>query len=264
MTSPEPTDREQRIPRQTIRSARIIVGVDGKESTAATVYCPVQERSCAVRKCEACHRFHSLHFDASTRKTSVVCHTEHQPPSPAEEAALRDAVGGLPDPTTPLADLMTKDVVCVRPWVALDEIVALLVHHGIGGVPVVDADAKPVGMVSRADVVRCAHDRGDTDETERATARPHELAAREIETGSHVYEPVRVTAADVMCPVVLTLHESSNIGQAASLMAYEGVHRLPIVSDDGSVVGIVSSLDILRWFGRRSGYVIPKGGHKRF
>ena len=77
--------------------------------------------------------------------------------------------------------------------------------------------------------------------------------------GFHVYEPAKLTAGDVMSPLVLTLHESSNIGQASSLMAYEGVHRLPVVSDEGRVVGILSSLDVLRWFGRRSGYLIPPG-----
>ena len=60
-----------------------------------------------------------------------------------------------------------------------------------------------------------------------------------------------------MSPVVLSVHESCNIGQAAALMAFEGVHRLPVVGDLGEVVGILSSLDVLRWFGRRSGYLIP-------
>jgi CBS domain-containing protein len=40
-------------------------------------------------------------------------------------------------------------------------------------------------------------------------------------------------------------------------MAFEGVHRLPVVSDGGEVVGILSALDVLRWFGRRAGYLIP-------
>ena len=41
-------------------------------------------------------------------------------------------------------------------------------------------------------------------------------------------------------------------------MAYEGVHRLPVVSDDGRVVGLVSSIDVLAWMGRHSGYVLPE------
>jgi CBS domain-containing protein len=30
-------------------------------------------------------------------------------------------------------------------------------------------------------------------------------------------------------------------------MAYEGVHRVPVVAADGRVVGILSSLDVVRW-----------------
>jgi CBS domain-containing protein len=81
-------------------------------------------------------------------------------------------------------------------------------------------------------------------------------AAVPLEAGMHIEEPVPVTALDVMSPA-LALHEQSNIGQAASLMAFEGVHCLPVVADRGEVVGVVSALDILRWFGRHSGYLIP-------
>ncbi|WP_434047729.1 MULTISPECIES: CBS domain-containing protein [Sorangium] len=255
MTSPGPIDGEHPIPHHTIRSARI-VGDDGEASVVATVYCPVQERSTTVPECESCHRFHALHFDATARTTSVLCHTGPADGG-AERADLPRGMGRPLDPETPLAGIMTRDVLCVRPEVTVDEITALLVRHGISGMPVVDAEGKPVGMVSRADVLRAAQERGDTEESERLTLRPEDVAPLDIEQGFHVYEPVRTTARDVMTPVVVQLHESASIRQAASLMAYEGVHRLPVTSDDGKVVGILSSLDVLRWFGRSCGYLIP-------
>jgi CBS domain-containing protein len=262
MTS-QPTDNDQaRAARLTIRTRRTLDG-EGEETMTSTVYCPVQERSVAVVECEACQRFHSLHFDPATKSSSVVCGAEGGGVAPAEEAALRDAVGGLPDPATPLAEIMSKDVVCVRPEVSIDEVRALMVDRGFGGIPVVDADGKPIGIISRADVLRSEHDQGDTAEAKRVTAKPKDLDEAGLGRGFHVYEPAKVTAADVMSPLVLTLHESSNIGQASSLMAYEGVHRLPVVSDDGRVVGILSSLDVLRWLGRRSGYLIPPGTVRR-
>jgi CBS domain-containing protein len=105
-------------------------------------------------------------------------------------------------------------------------------------------------------VLRAQKERGDTEEMREVTARPRRQGVR-LERGSHLLELVPLAAGDVMSPIVLALHESSNIGQAASLMAFEGVHRLPVVADGGEVVGILSALDVLRWFGRRSGYLIP-------
>ncbi|WP_438029918.1 CBS domain-containing protein [Sorangium sp. So ce233] len=255
MTSPGPINGEHPIPHHPIRSARIF-GDDGEESVVATVYCPVQERSTTVPECESCRRFHALHFDATARTTSVLCHSGPAGRG-AERGDLLRGVGGPLEPETPLADIMTRDVICVRPEVTVDEITTLLVRHGISGMPVVDAEGKPVGMVSRADVLRAAQERGDTEELERLTLRADDVAPLDIEQGFHVYEPVKTTARDVMTPVVVQLHESASIRQAASLMAYEGVHRLAVTSDDGKVVGILSSLDVLRWFGRSCGYLIP-------
>ncbi|WP_437900418.1 CBS domain-containing protein [Sorangium sp. So ce124] len=257
MTTLGPTGGEHQLRHHTIRSAHI-VGDDGEESVVATVYCPLRERSTTARECESCRRFHALHFDKSSRTTSVVCHTSHAAPGTAEADPLRSVGVDVPvNPEAPLAEIMTKDVICIRSEVSLDDITALLVRHEISGMPVVDAAGRPVGMVSRADVLRAAEERGDTEESRPVTSRSGEVAPLEMSQGFHVYEPIRVTARDVMTPVVVQLHESASIRQAASLMAYEGVHRLPVVSDDGKVVGILSSLDVLRWFGRCCGYLIP-------
>jgi CBS domain-containing protein len=222
------------------------------------VYCPVHESTVEVSACERCERFHALHFDAASRTTSIACHCEAAPPGPIEEAALRDALGGPPDPSTPLAEVMSTTVFCVSPETSLDEVRALLVRHAISGVPVVDEHGYPIGIVSQTDILRTREEEGDTQEMRRVTARPQACDLGDLEPGIHLLEPEPLTARDVMSPVVLALHETASIGQAAALMAFEGVHRLPIVSDRGQVVGILSALDVLGWFGRRSGYLVPQ------
>lgn len=255
MTTHEPMDGKRPIPRLPIRNLYVVGGA-GDLSMAATVYCPVQERSVAVAECDRCSRFHALHFDQAARRTSVVCHCETSAPGSAEVAALRDACGGPLDPCTPVADIMTKDGVCVRADVAIETISQILVERGFGGLPVVDEVGRPIGIVSKTDVLRAHHERGDA-ETAPVTARPRDRDDSEMGPGYHLCEPGNVTARDVMTPLALTVYEGTTIGQAASLMAYEGVHRLPVVADDGRVVGLLSSLDVLRWFGRQSGYLLP-------
>jgi CBS domain-containing protein len=59
-----------------------------------------------------------------------------------------------------------------------------------------------------------------------------------------------------MTPLALALPEGATVSRAAALMAYEGVHRIPIVSDDGVVVGILAAVDVLRWLATSSGYAL--------
>lgn len=249
-----------RVPHLPIRSRRVI-GRDGEELVATSVYCPVRETSVAVSRCEACQHFHALHFDPATLTTSVACHCEGAASAPLGEERRRDAGEGTPDPLTPLAHVMSKSVVCVHADTDLDTVTDLLVRHSISGMPVVDAGGRAIGVVSRADVIRDSRERRGMEEVREGTARPRDRDV--IEPGSHVVEPTRITAGEAMTPVVFSLHESANIGQAAALMAFEGVHRLPVVADHGEVVGILSALDVLKWFGRRSGYLIPSTPQRR-
>jgi CBS domain-containing protein len=41
-------------------------------------------------------------------------------------------------------------------------------------------------------------------------------------------------------------------------MAFERVHRLPVVGVAGEIVGVISSLDVLRWFANEHGYVVGR------
>jgi CBS domain-containing protein len=245
------------VARLPVRTRRVI-GSHGEDLVGASVYCPVREAAVEVSVCERCEHFHALHFDAESRTTSVACHCEATSPGPIEEGFLRDALGGLPDPATPLAEIMSNTVVCVRPDTSLDEVATLLVRHAIGGVPVVDEHGRPVGIVSQVDILRTREEDGGTQAMRKVTARPRRRDPDDLEPGSHVLEPEPLTARDVMSAVVLALHETASIGQAAALMAFEGVHRLPIVSDTGQVVGILTALDVLGWLGRRSGYLVPQ------
>ena len=71
MTTLGPTGGERQIPHHTIRNAHI-VGDDGEESVVASVYCPLRERSTAVRECESCRRFHALHFDKAVHSHAEI------------------------------------------------------------------------------------------------------------------------------------------------------------------------------------------------
>jgi CBS domain-containing protein len=197
-------------------------------------------------------------FDASCGATYVRCDdpelaaTElvHLPAhAPRAYGLTRERLGA-----TPITAIMTDDVLCVRPDVSVDALVPLLLEHHISGVPVVDASGAPLGIVSKTDIVRERYENGDlVDAAPMRDAHGRGYAARD---GYHESAPTRCLVSDVMLGMTFSVSESATVSQAAAVMAYEGVHRVPVTSADGKVVGIVSALDVLRWLAREDGYPI--------
>jgi CBS domain-containing protein len=134
---------------------------------------------------------------------------------------------------TQLWRVMTPRVVCAAPDLETDALIAILIDLDLRAVPVVDVGGRPIGIVSRSDLLGRSHN---------GNGRPPE----------HV--------VDVMMSLAFSLPETASLSRAAAVMAYECIHRIPVVALDGTVVGIISSLDVVRWLARHDGYVVPDGG----
>ncbi len=126
----------------------------------------------------------------------------------------------------PVTTVMTRDVACVSPRATAAEAAELMLELGINGAPVIDARGRPIGVVSRGDLLR------------------------ELVRGGGA---TRVEDCMTCMPFAVPLHAS--VGQAAALMAYEGVHRVLVCDDRGRLAGLVSALDIARFVGERSGHL---------
>ncbi|HME90044.1 MAG TPA: CBS domain-containing protein [Myxococcaceae bacterium] len=153
---------------------------------------------------------------------------------------------------------MTKNVLCVRPEVSVQELTLLLFECGFSGVPVVDAKGKGLGVVSKTDLLRENYDRAEL-EVEEGASYPRGAGASSLPNRSRslpAHTP-RGNVAEIMTRTVLSLPEWASIQEAAALMALEGVRRIPIVDEDDRVVGIVCASDVLSWLAREAGYVIP-------
>jgi len=152
----------------------------------------------------------------------------HQGLSPAAtdvEDILRAPPSRSQADRTKLWEVMSREVVCVRPDLDAALLLPLLTALDVKALTVVDGAGHPVGMVSRADALE-----------------PRAL---------------RETVEDVMVSMPFMLRETVSLSRAAALMAYEEVHRLPVVSAERLVVGVISALDVARWLARNDGYVVP-------
>lgn len=132
--------------------------------------------------------------------------------------------------------VMTSPVVRVAPETGFREIVALLTEYDITGVPVVDAEGRPLGIVSEADLLRTLAAQEDP-----GALLPAPEAAQAGPGGA-------VTAADLMTGQPVCTTPGTSVVAAARLMSRHGLKRLPVLDEDGRVTGMVSRGDLLRVF----------------
>lgn len=59
-------------------------------------------------------------------------------------------------------------------------------------------------------------------------------------------DPRQVRLGDVMTPAPRTLRPRDGVGYAINWMAIEGFRNVPIVDDDGRVLGVLTAWDVLR------------------
>jgi CBS domain-containing protein len=62
-------------------------------------------------------------------------------------------------------------------------------------------------------------------------------------------DPLATTAGDIMSAELVTAGERNDVRETAELMRFKGVRRIPVVDEDGGLVGIVTLDDLLAVIG---------------
>jgi CBS domain-containing protein len=243
--------------RLAVRSRRTVSGT-GEAVTAMSVHCPRLDETVPLAECAACDRAETISVQLG-HESFVEC----RPGADGHELWARLARRILPTASdrTPIAAIMTPQVTCVTPDLSLESVTALMLERGFSGVPVVDGEGRPIGIVSKTDLLAYEQDRGDLGVAEPLPIHDANGVELESRDGFHVEPDPRGTVRDVMTPLTYTLRDSDPVSRAAALMTLERVHRLPVVSQDGRVVGIVSTFDFARWLAHEAGY--SETGEKR-
>lgn len=205
-----------------------LVPVDVAEDRELVVACPQRVDPVPIRQCSQCELCEGLELAGGS--VGVRC-------------AVEPEVGhdGSPGPGAPVTAIMTGEVVSVEEDASIENVQWLLLARGIGAVPVLDRTGRPVGVLSKSDLLR-EHE-------------VPEISVRIRARGNELFETSRSTsgfcARDVMTPVVHAVLERASIAAAAAMMARERVHHVLVVSDAGQLRGIVSTLDVARWVAAR-------------
>jgi CBS domain-containing protein len=148
-----------------------------------------------------------------------------------------------------VSDLMRRDPVTVRPQDSLEQLEEVLVRQRITGAPVVSGH-QVVGVVSRSDVVARLELERSRFEGASWYLEPFDAEERNQADFAHIREAVaarlgQLVVSDLMSKEVLWVAPGDSLQAAASLMVARRVHRL-LVLEEERLVGIVSSLDLLR------------------
>lgn len=150
-------------------------------------------------------------------------------------------------------DIMKSKVLRLDPHSPLEEAVRTLTDMRISGAPVVDRHGRLVGVLSVRDVAQPEHLRhGRGAREERSLFPDAALGDDESDDDSlfsmEDYGP-RVgeseTVEQVMSPDPITVAPNASLRTVCALMVREGIHRV-IVVEDGKLVGIVTTLDVVR------------------
>lgn len=117
-------------------------------------------------------------------------------------------------------EIMTPKPFVVTPKDEVCKAAELMRYEGIGGVPVVTDPARPVlvGLIT------------DRDITTRYVARGHHGTC---------------CVGDVMTPAPLkTVRADADVSEVIKLMELAECRRIPVVSDDGMLIGIIAEADL--------------------
>jgi len=125
-------------------------------------------------------------------------------------------------------DIMTHKVVTLYEEDNLIGVEKGMEHFKFRHLPVVD-DGKLVGLVTHRDILRVA---ASTLELGSATKTQHLLES--------------VFVRDVMQKDVVTAHEDTPLVDAGRIMWNNKMSCLPVIKEDGTLVGIVTEADFLK------------------
>jgi CBS-domain-containing membrane protein len=165
---------------------------------------------------------------------------------------------------TTAADLMTHKVVTIDTTATVDEAVTLLTDRNLSAVPVLDERGVPVGVLSRSDIV--AHDCKEYDylRPERpgcAAGNDLALRLREVHPDVVYAERARNTPVrQIMTPVLFSIAPETSGATVVDAMLSLTVHRLFVAGEDGSLIGVISTTDILRHL-HRPRSAVPESDH---
>jgi CBS domain-containing protein len=139
-------------------------------------------------------------------------------------------------------DLMVPNPISMRAEASVTEALTLFTEKGIAAAPVIDEAGRPIGVVSRSDLLihQCEYEKNRSGQHDYFYAPTFTTgdASGQMKTTT--------TVADLMTPAVFAVSPDTPVQRVVSDMIGLHVHRLFVVDEDGILVGVISTMDVLK------------------
>jgi len=142
-----------------------------------------------------------------------------------------------------VSEVMTHDVVTLSPNMSVLQAWTLMLKNKVKATPIIDSSGKVVGILTDEDLL----ERAGIHQRLSVAIR---MDANEVNQELKTLENSPLSVKDVMTQPVITALDTETLGVATSRMVKSGLKRLPVVNDEGKLVGVLSRLDILRQVAR--------------
>ncbi len=129
----------------------------------------------------------------------------------------------------PVSHIMSTEPMTVHTAQKVSEVYTLLTKNRIHHVPVVNGE-KPIGVISSSDMMKLSLDAYGTPDSANTE-----------------YLDSQFTIEQVMSSDLVTIGAGEPIRTAAEKLSTGSLHSLPVVDDGGTLVGIVTTTDLVKY-----------------
>jgi CBS domain-containing protein len=140
-------------------------------------------------------------------------------------------------------DVMTPNPKTVTPSTPLDEVAGSLLSSVFTGVPVVDENARPIGVVTQGDLIY----KGGMPIRLGILADSDEQSRKTIFQSLH-----QKRAEEIMTRPAVTIEEEKLLADAVAVMINKNIKRLPVIDSTGRLTGMLSRMDVFHTIMRES------------
>ena len=141
-----------------------------------------------------------------------------------------------------VGDIMTTEVIAVKEYAKIRELVSVFAENDIYGVPVVDKDDFVVGVVSSIDILK-------KEDSENFYSTPYIF-----DFNMNLFEDTRFFDKQIntiMTKELVTVSPDDSIEEMARVMYEHKIHRVLVIKYD-KLIGIVSTFDLLKLLAART------------
>ena len=144
-----------------------------------------------------------------------------------------------------VSDIMCTEVISIAPDASIEEAVKTLAKNHISGLPVVDEESKVVGIISERNVIDFSSKLNVV-----ALVGFSGWVSPKADVSFEAFSRTRVE--DVMSKKVVTAKSSASGEEIARLMKKRKINRIPVVDDNGKLIGIVTRGDLVNYLASKN------------